>query len=191
MEVTKNDIIRFLSQNSINYSSQYNIILGQMGYYMPPKIKIDEIDIAIIRALQRDARANFAGIARDCGVSTDTISKRFRRMKRAGIIRGTIILLNPKSFGYDCVASLGINVSYPHLREVVESIRRIPEIVFYTTSMGRHDIYCIAVLKNVGRLSQVKDLIKGHPMIREVTTSIWVDEILLCPENFEFKHLDR
>jgi len=158
---------------------------------MTSKVKIDEIDVNIIRALQKDARANFADIAKDRGVSTDTISKRFRKMKKVGIVRGTTILLNPKSFGYDCVASLGIDVSYPHLKEVVELIQRIPEIVFCTTSMGRHDIFCMAVLKNVGRLSQVKDLIKGHPMVREVTTSIWVDEILLCPENFEFEHLNR
>jgi len=155
------------------------------------KVSIDEIDVNIIRALQKDARTNFADIARDCGVSTDTISKRFRKMKRAGIIRGMTILLNPKSFGHDCVASLGIAVGYPHLKDVIETIRRMPEIVFCTTSMGRHDIFCIAILKNVGRLSQVKDLIKGHPVVREVTTSIWVDEILLCPENFEFEHLNR
>jgi len=158
---------------------------------MTSKVKIDEIDVNIIRALQKDARANFADIAKDRGVSTDTISKRFRKMKKVGIVRGTTILLNPKSFGCDCVASLGIDVSYPHLKEVIELIQRIPEIVFCTTSMGRHDIFCMAVLKNVGRLSQVKDLIKGHPMVREVTTSIWVDEILLCPENFEFEHLNR
>ncbi|MCK4885540.1 Lrp/AsnC family transcriptional regulator, partial [Candidatus Bathyarchaeota archaeon] len=154
-------------------------------------VRIDEIDINIIRALQKDARASFAGIARDCGVSTDTISKRFRKMKKSGVIRGTTILLNPKSFGYECVGSLGIDVSYPQLRAVVDSLRKMPEIVVCTTSMGKHDIFCIVVLKNVGRLSQVKDLIKGHPAVREVTTSIWVDEILLCPENFEFKHLER
>jgi len=158
---------------------------------MTSKVRVDEIDINIIRALQKNARANFAGIARDCGVSTDTISKRFRKMKRAGVIRGTTVLLNPKSFGYNCVASLGVDVSYPHLREVVELIQRIPEIVFCATSMGKNDIFCIGVLRNVGRLSQVKDLIKGHPLVREVTTNIWVDEILLCPENFEFGHPNR
>jgi len=158
---------------------------------MTSKVEIDEIDVNIIRALQRDARAIFSDIARDCGVSVDTISKRFRKMKRAGIIRGTTILLNPKSFGYDCVAILGVDVSYPHLMEVVESIQRILEIVFCTTCMGRHDVFCIAVVENVGRLSQIKDLIKGHPVVREVTTSIWVNEILLCPENFEFEHLNR
>jgi DNA-binding Lrp family transcriptional regulator len=154
-----------------------------------PRVKIDKIDISIIRALQRDARANFADIAKDCGVSVDTISKRFRKMKKAGIIKGTTILLNPKSFGYDCVASLGIDVSYPHVMEVVQMIQKIPEIVFCTTCMGRHDIFCIAIVENVGRLSRIKDLIKGHPLVREVTASIWVDEILLCPENFEFEHL--
>jgi len=163
----------------------------EKGESMNSNVRIDDIDLKLIRALQKDARTNFADIARDCGVSTDTISKRFRKMKKAGIIRGTTILLNPKSFGYECVGSLGVDVSYPHLMTVVESIQKIPEIVICTTSMGKHDIFCIAVLKNVGRLSQVKDLIKGHPAVREVTTSIWVDEILLCPENFEFKHLER
>ncbi|MFA5364021.1 MAG: Lrp/AsnC family transcriptional regulator [Candidatus Bathyarchaeia archaeon] len=154
---------------------------------MSNNFKVDQIDRKLIRALQKDARTNFADIARDCGVSTDTISKRFRKLKTAGIIKGTTVLLNPKSFGNECVGSLGVDVSYPHLMTVVESIQKIPEVVICTTSMGKHDISCIAVLKNVGRLRQVKDLIKGHPAVREVTTSIWVDEILLCPENFEFQ----
>jgi hypothetical protein len=57
--------------------------------------------------------------------------------------------------------------------------------------MGTHNLFAIAVLRNVGRLSQLKESIKGHPMVREVAASIWIDEILLCPENFEFEHLRR
>ena len=158
---------------------------------MSSNLRIDKVDITIIRALQKDARINFSTIARDCDVSIDTISKRFGKMKKAGVVRGTTILLNPKSFGYECVGSLGVDINYPHLREVVESLQKIPEIIFCTTSMGKHDIFCIVVLKNVGLLSKVKDLIKRHPEVREVTTNIWVDEILLCPENFEFRHLER
>ena len=158
---------------------------------MNSNLRIDQVDLTIIRALQKDARVNFSSIARHCGVSTDTISKRFKKMKKAGVVRGTTILLNPKSFGNECVGSLGVDINYPHLREVVDFIRKIHEIIFCTTSMGKHDIFCIAVLKNVGLLGQVKDIIKGHPAVKEVTTNIWVDEILLCPENFELKHLKR
>jgi len=158
---------------------------------MPFNVRIDEIDARLIRALQKDARANFADIAKDCDVSTDTISKRFKRMKKTGVIRGTTVLLNPKSFGYDCVASLGIRVDYPHAKEIVDFVKKIPEVVFCTLSMGIHNIFAISVLKNVGRLGQVKESIKGHPMVKEVTVSIWVDEILLCPENFEFQYLKK
>ena len=157
---------------------------------MTTETKIDELDVNIIRALQKDARANFAGIAKECNVSVDTISKRFNRLLELGVARGTTVLLNPKSFGYDCVASFGIRVDYPHAEDVIDFIGKIPEIVFCTSSMGRDNIFAIGVLKNVGRLSQVKEYIQGHPRVLEVTVSIWVDDILLCPENFEFEHLD-
>jgi len=153
------------------------------------QVNLDEIDLNIIRALQKDARTNFTEIARKCSVSTDTISKRFKKIKRIGVARGTTVLLNPKSFGYDCVASFGIRVEYSRMQEVADFIGKMPDVVFCTSSMGRHNIFAIAIVKNVGKLSQLKESIKGHPMVREVTTSIWVNEILLCPENFEFEHL--
>lgn len=158
---------------------------------MPADVKLDEIDVKLIRALQKDARINFAKVARDCDVSVDTVSKRFRKMKKIGVARGATVLLNPKSFGYDCVASFAMRVDYPHVEDVVDFIGKTPEVVFCSPSMGRHNVFAIAILKNVGRLGQVKESIKGHPMVREVTASIWVDEILLCPENFEFKYLKK
>jgi DNA-binding Lrp family transcriptional regulator len=152
--------------------------------------KLDDLDVKIIRALQKNARNNFADIAKDCKVSVDTVSKRFNRLLELGVARGTTVLLNPKSFGYDCVASFGIRVDYPHVEDVVDFVGKIPEVVFSTSSMGRDNVFAIAVLKNVGRLSQVKEYIQGYPKITEVSVSIWVDEILLCPENFEFDHLE-
>jgi Lrp/AsnC family transcriptional regulator for asnA, asnC and gidA len=98
------------------------LFLKEPVILMSHNVKIDQIDLKLIRALQKDARTSFADVARDCGVSTDTISKRFRKMKKAGIVRGTTILLNPKSFGYECVGSFGVDVGYPHLMAVVESI---------------------------------------------------------------------
>jgi Lrp/AsnC family transcriptional regulator for asnA, asnC and gidA len=158
---------------------------------MPFQAKVDDIDVSLVRALQKDARANFSDIAKDCGVSTDTISKRFKRLKRTGIVKGTTILLNPRSLGNDCVANFGICVDYPHVEEVVNFVKSIPEVVFCTSSMGRYNIFAITVLKNVDKIGQVKERIKGYPKVREVAANIWIDDILLCPENFEFEHLKK
>jgi DNA-binding Lrp family transcriptional regulator len=147
--------------------------------------ELDEVDIAIIRALQKDARASFAAIAKSCNVSIDTISKRFHKIKEAGIARGTTVLLNPKSFGCDCVASFGIRADFSHIKEILQFLKKIPDIVFSTETMGRHSIFAVAIVKNVTKLSTVKEAIKSHPMVTEITTSIWVNDILLCPENFD------
>ena len=149
--------------------------------------KLDKVDIAIIRALQKDARASFATIAKSCDVSVDTISKRFKKIEDAGTARGTTVLLNPKSFGCDYVASFGIRADFSHIKEILQFLRKIPEIIFSTQTMGRHNIFAVAIVKNVTKLSQVKEVIKGRPMVREITTSIWVNDILLCPENFDLK----
>ncbi len=147
--------------------------------------ELDKVDIAIIRALQKDARASFAEIAKNCEVSLDTISKRFKKIEDMGIARGTTVLLNPKSFGYDFVASFAIRADYAHIEKVLEFLRKSPEIIFSTKTMGRHSIFAVATVRNMVILNQVKESIKGNPMVREVMTSIWVNEILLCPENFD------
>jgi len=157
---------------------------------MTDEANLDELDVGIIRALQRDARTSFADIAKNCNVSVDTVSKRFDRLLKKDVARGSTVLLNPKSFGFECVASFGIRVDYPHVEDVADFVRRIPEVVFCTSAMGKDNIFAIGVLKNVGRLSQVKEYIKGHPKVKEVSASIWVGDILLCPENFEFEHLE-
>jgi len=149
--------------------------------------KLDQIDIAIIRALQKDARASFVAIAKSCDVSVDTISKRYKKLKNTGVARGTTVLLNPKSFGCDCVASFGIRSDFSHIQEVLKFLRKMPDIVFSTQTMGRHSIIAIAIVKNVAKLNQVREVIKGHSMVREIITSIWVSDILLCPSNFDLQ----
>lgn len=151
------------------------------------KVKIDDVDVEIIRALQRDAKARFSEIAKRCGVSTDTISRRFRIMRNKGVIRGTTILLDPSKFGYNCIASICIDVHYPYSDSIDKLMESISEIIFFTHSIGRNDIFCIAILPDVDWLSKVKDKIKAHPGVKNVTTSIWIDEFRLCPENFEFE----
>lgn len=153
--------------------------------------KIDDTDLVIIRTLQRDARTNFVDVAKDLGVSIDTVTKRFKRLIRIGIVRGTTVLLDPKGLGFEHVASLEIDVDYPHITRVVDALAKKPEILICTPTLGRHDLFAIAVLKSIEDLGQLRESIKGYPMVRDVTTSIWIDEFRLCPENFEFNNVKK
>jgi len=136
--------------------------------------------------LQRDARIPFTDIAKLCNVSTDTIIRSFDKMKKKGIVSGTTISLNLKKLGYEYVASFLVDVNFPYINDGIKFIREIPEIVWCVPTIGRYNLFTIAVFKDFSRLSEVRDLIKSHPHVISVGTNIWVGEVLLCPENFEF-----
>lgn len=42
--------------------------------------KLGEIDVSILRNLQKDARTKYSDMAAQCNVSVDTIIKRFRKL---------------------------------------------------------------------------------------------------------------
>jgi DNA-binding Lrp family transcriptional regulator len=148
-------------------------------------LKFDDTDIKIIRNLQRDARTNFADIAKERDLSVDTIIKRFHRLQKNGVIKGTTILLDPRLFGFYNLASLEVSVEPIHLTSVVEKIQAQPGVVFCTPSMGMQNVFTITVLHDMRELNILGETIKNIPHVREVKTSIWVGDVLLCPENFE------
>jgi DNA-binding Lrp family transcriptional regulator len=152
-------------------------------------MKFDDTDIRVIRNLQRDARTNFADIAKECNVSVDTIIKRFQRLEKHGVVKGTTILLDPRHLGLDCPASLEINVEPSHAKEVIEQVRKQSGIVFCTQSIGKENVFAVIVLKSMRELNALIEKIKALQNVRDVKTSIWVDDILLCPENFELEGL--
>jgi len=151
------------------------------------RLELDETDVKILRMLQRDARIPFTSIAEQCNVSTDTIIRSYDRMKKKGIISGTTILLNLKKLGYEYIASFSVDANFPHLNDGIKFMREIPEILWCVPAIGRNNIFSIAIFKDFARLSEVRDSIKSQPHVVSVGTSIWVGEVLLCPENFDLK----
>lgn len=55
---------------------------------------LDRLDIVILQALQRDGRASFREVARQVGASVTTVSTRFERLRRSGIVTGFVPLLS-------------------------------------------------------------------------------------------------
>ena len=150
---------------------------------------LDEIDVSILRNLQKDARTKYSDIAAGCGVSVDTIIKRFKKLRDKGIITNTTLLLDPRKFGKEVIANFSIDVEPSSVDEVLEFLKRQTGLCFATHAMGEYDIFSIAARKNMNEMNSLKETIQSHNMVREVKTSIWVDQFLLCPQNFELEPL--
>lgn len=154
-------------------------------------MKLDNIDLTLLRSLEKDARTKFSDIARTCNVSVDTIIKRYKKLGKAGIIKRTTILLDPRYFGTDCIASLEIDVDPPTVIDTLAALDNENGIIFCTQAVGRHDIFAIAMKKDMGEMNRLREHIRSLPNVNEVKTSIWVDQFLLCPQNFELEPLQE
>jgi DNA-binding Lrp family transcriptional regulator len=146
--------------------------------------KIDEIDIRILRILLNDARTSFAEIAKNCGMSTNTIRMRVNRLKKDGVITGAVMPVNPKSLGYNCIGILRIQADANKEKSVYDFMVKIPEIIHIFQPIGKHNIQCYTALKNVNELAQTIEQIKTHPHVLGVSECIWIDAAQVDhPEN--------
>ena len=153
------------------------------------KMKIDDTDVTILRTLQLDARTKYTDIANQCEVSVDTIIKRFKKLRRSGLVKGTTILLDPRKFGKDVIANFSIDAEPSCINEVIGFLKKQEGVIFATHSMGSYDVFAIAMKRNMNEMNALKETIQSHTKVNDVQTNIWVDQFLLCPQNFELEPL--
>ena len=113
---------------------------------------LDELDVAILRRLNTDARKSFRDIARELRVSISTVSNRVKRLEHEGIVLGYIPVLDEKKLGYDVLAVIGIRISKGKLLEVQRKIGREDKVVDVYDVTGEYDSVIIARFKNTKEL---------------------------------------
>ncbi len=142
--------------------------------------QLDELDHKILRFLTDDARTSYLEIARQCGVSGALIHQRVNKLKEAGIIRGSTLVLVPKKMGYLSAAFVGIRVGLasPHSQaHVLEKISEIPEVVECHHVTGKYSLFLKIYAKDNEHLKKILvDQIQAIPEVTATETFISLEE---------------
>jgi DNA-binding Lrp family transcriptional regulator len=155
---------------------------------------MDDLDLAIIERLTVDARMSFRKIAKEIGVSADTIMNRYATLQKEGIIQGSTIVLDPQKIGYHAMVVFLIDVSPSHTlnaqvppadsSQILEKIIRMPNIIVATKCVGDHDLLAIGVVFGFEHLIKVRDNIAKMTGVRDIQTTFWVKKTEMCPKYF-------
>lgn len=141
---------------------------------------IDETDQKILSFLVKNARMPFLEIARECGVSGAAIHQRVRKLENAGVITGSRLMVKPNALGLDVCAFISISISESNkYEEVVESLRRIPEIVECHCVTGRYTLLVKMYCRDNDQLMDIlMNKILKIPDIQATDTMIALDEAI-------------
>jgi len=74
----------------------------------PLGTELDRVDRAILRLLQRDASISNVALAAKVNLSAPACLRRVERLKQAGLIRGTVALLDPKKLNAGMLMIIGV-----------------------------------------------------------------------------------
>lgn len=108
---------------------------------------LDDTDLAIIDALQKDGRVAFAQIAEQLAVSPGMIRQRYGRLVDQGFLK-VVAITNPIRMGYKTMAMIGIRVEGSKLLDVAEKISKLDEVIYQVISSGRFDIFAEVVCRD-------------------------------------------
>jgi DNA-binding Lrp family transcriptional regulator len=155
---------------------------------------MDKIDLAIIDKLTEDARMSFRKIARELGVSPDTVMHRYTALQKEGAIRGSTIVLDPQKIGYQAMAVFVIDTSPTHILPrqnnppdssmILDRLIHMPNIIVAAKSVGDHDLLAISVVMSFEHLIKVRDDIARIPGVKDLQVSFWVKDMEICPKYF-------
>ena len=144
--------------------------------------KINELDSKILKHLLGDGRTGYDKIAKECGVSTNKVWKRYKAMEKKGIIKGATVQMNFGLFGYDALATLLISVEAQQLEQAMEFVEKIIEVRAYRQYNSVYNVRAVATLRDLNELDHVKQVIKRKLPTMGLKTYIWTG-VRNIPEN--------
>lgn len=149
---------------------------------------LDRIDIAIVDALQNNARLSNKELAAAVGLAPSSCLERVRRLEADGIIRGFHMEADPRALGVRLQAMIAVQLRQ-HTDDVIESFRAHvlaqPEVISVYHLAGSEDFQVHVGLRDADHLREVvQRVFTARPEVGRMHTAVlfehWRSQRLPC-----------
>lgn len=132
---------------------------------------LDKLDKKILHLISEDARIPFLEVARACNVSGAAIHQRIQKLTNLGILKGSQFVIDPEKIGYETCAYVGLYLKNPEdFDDVVEALKKIPEVVEAHYTTGGYDLFIkIYAINNHHLLNIIHDKLQPLGLSRSET----------------------
>lgn len=142
---------------------------------------LDRIDLAILRALQENARLSNKELAVQVGVAQSTCLERVRRLQRSGVFKGAHAVVEPKALGVGLEAMISVRLSQ-HSQQHVESFRSrilaLPEVMGFYYMAGATDFLVHVAVRDSDHLRDLAlNTFTSHPDVAHIETSLIFEHV--------------
>jgi len=130
---------------------------------------LDRLDIALLEALQDNARMPLSEIGRRIGLSQPATSERVKRLEERGIIAGYGARIDPVALGLGMMAIIRLKTTHEHIRPALGAFAAMPHVIEVHRLTGE-DCFLLKVL--VPTPGQLETIVDAIARFGAVTTSL-------------------
>jgi DNA-binding Lrp family transcriptional regulator len=161
-----------------------------------PDTDLDRFDLAIVAAMQRNARISNKRLAEKVGLAPSTCLERVRRLVSIGVLRGFHADVDLGFLGLGLQALIGVRMS-EHSRELVDSFRgyvsTLPDVLAIYHVAGADDFLVHVAVRDADHLRDLAlDAFTTRPEVDRIETRLifehmtrWQLPVEVEPESHE------
>lgn len=116
-------------------------------------LKLNKIDMDILRLLANDCRASYAEIAREVHLSRMAVRERVMKMTEEGIIEKFTVQLNSPKVGLNTAVFLQIASIPSEIDYVASELCKHPQIESVYATTGKNELHVHGYVKDFGELN--------------------------------------
>lgn len=134
-----------------------------------PTSELDRLDIAILEALQENARTPLSEVGRRVGLSQPATSERVKRLEDRGILAGYTARLDAAALGLGMMAIIRLKTTHEHIKPALKAFAEMPHVIEVHRLTGEDCFLLKILVPTPGQLETIVDTIARFGA---VTTSL-------------------
>lgn len=139
----------------------------------------DSIDLALLQALNVDARAPMAAIAESASVSRATAYSRLNRMQESGVVQRYTIDVDPEELGWRFSALVVLTGGQLNWHELEERLKSTPQVQWAAFLAGGFDVAALIRGRSMDEIRSVlMDGLHQMPGVRGTQTFFVLSEVV-------------
>ena len=141
---------------------------------------MDEIDVKILKLLQRNCNLPASEIAEKVGLSTSPCWKRIARLRETGIIKNQLSILDANKLGFGLTAYVSIKTgehSGSWLDEFSKTVTNMPEVMEFHRMAGDVDYMLKVIVADIDSFYKFYKRLIASSALSEVTTRFSMEKI--------------
>jgi Lrp/AsnC family transcriptional regulator for asnA, asnC and gidA len=145
-------------------------------------IELDATDEAIIALLRADGRVPYRTIARELGLTENTVRARVRRLEESNTMR-VVAVTDIEAAGFGMLLAIGVQVDGRSPEAVARDLAAFPEVFSVNVVVGAQDIEILVVTGDQASLVElVGERLAAVPGVRRLTPALALDVLKNQPD---------